>query len=407
MHLTYFLPVFFALFQATQSQDVVASWVTIDYDWASDAERLAALANGTYIPSQNAITGIKVYGDRIFVTVPRWRKGVPATMNELSHDKKTLIPYPSWAKNAIGDCNALQFSQSMEINPRDGTMWIIDVGSVNTQDADGRVSHCPPKLMIIDLAKDSVQLSFNFPSSVVSPGKNFLNDIVIDPELQRAYISNPGESSVVVFDKISRVSWKVMHPSMSFEPNATEIIVNGEMYDNEVGIDGIALSPDYKILYYSSLNGKKLHSIPCSALTNDVSDATLEEKHKVVLEKSSQADGMIWSQNSLYFGSLPTNQVLKWSGIDSKVEGVVSDADTMQWPDTFAIDEKQNLWFTTNKLQQFFSKPPTMRFDNASNPNFRILRVHIGEKSYLASLSPASLASLSVVMLTFIALKFM
>ena len=44
------------------------------------------------------ITGIKLYGDDVFVTVSRWLPGVPSTMNRLiEKDGQTLLqPYPNW-----------------------------------------------------------------------------------------------------------------------------------------------------------------------------------------------------------------------------------------------------------------------------------------------------------------------
>lgn len=50
--------------------------------------------------------GTTRYGDKIFITVPRRRLGIPATLNYVSLSCKTrhnvpLTPYPSWEQNML------------------------------------------------------------------------------------------------------------------------------------------------------------------------------------------------------------------------------------------------------------------------------------------------------------------
>ena len=59
---------------------------------------------------------------------------------------------------------------------------------------------------------------------------------------------------------------------------------------------------------------------------------------------------------------------------------VVNNSLTMQWPDTFALDDEGWLWFVSNKLQLFATD--TMTF-SGSDVNVRVWKVFVGEKSYL------------------------
>ena len=106
----------------------------------------------------NTIAGVKYYKGNMWLTVPRWFPGVPSSLNLLvtRDGAPVLRPWPSyvhmdmqarlhlcmhacvyrWRMNKEGDCAALQYVQSMEID-KDGVMWIIDTGSKVLSEAAG------------------------------------------------------------------------------------------------------------------------------------------------------------------------------------------------------------------------------------------------------------------------------
>lgn len=57
---------------------IAYQWKQIDYEWPSnDTKRLFP----DYKQEDNLPLGLEVTNDRIFITVPRWRQGVAASLN--------------------------------------------------------------------------------------------------------------------------------------------------------------------------------------------------------------------------------------------------------------------------------------------------------------------------------------
>jgi hypothetical protein len=89
------------------------------------------------------IAGVKLdMNGEIYVTIPRWKDNVPATLNKVINTgdgivnggKYVLQPYPSWGMNTVGDSNALQSVLGFEIDDK-WRMWILDQGKVNGKPA--------------------------------------------------------------------------------------------------------------------------------------------------------------------------------------------------------------------------------------------------------------------------------
>ena len=65
------------------SKKLMFEWLQVEYDWASQTQKQSYLQSGKYVVEHNAITGVKVWNDTFFVTVPRWFTGVPSTLNKV------------------------------------------------------------------------------------------------------------------------------------------------------------------------------------------------------------------------------------------------------------------------------------------------------------------------------------
>lgn len=118
--------------------DAVANIQFPDEDQIRDQqqERLSA-ERAHYVPENNVIMGVTHYKGRLFVTAPRRRPGVPATLNVLStkstaHTSPSLRAYPNYRTNELHadfspDPNRLVSVYRTRIDACN-RLWFIDTG---------------------------------------------------------------------------------------------------------------------------------------------------------------------------------------------------------------------------------------------------------------------------------------
>jgi hypothetical protein len=69
--------------------EILYSWDKLDYNFPNESMRMAYIASGDFIQADNLPVGVSVWRDKMFITVPRWKKGVPANLNYISMSEST------------------------------------------------------------------------------------------------------------------------------------------------------------------------------------------------------------------------------------------------------------------------------------------------------------------------------
>ncbi|XP_063361908.1 protein yellow-like [Cydia amplana] len=377
---------------------VIYEWNAIDFDWASPADREAYLNTSRYIPQNVLISGISFYGENLFITVPRMMRGVPATLATIpvvqSDTAPKLRPFPSWDANKIGDCQALQFVQNVQVD-RNGILWVLDNGRVGTL-TDKPDSKCPPSIVLIDLKTGKNEMQ-RFPLNPVDSSNTYLNDLVVDNRRDGdyAYITDNSatDPGIIVFRRSDKKSWKVRDSySMSAVPEATTFRINGTTVDLPVNVDSVALGPQFlagdtvdRTIYYCPLSSFHMYAINASVLRNETigqKDGALRPYVVDLGIKASQTDGMKMDANGvLYFGLVGNSTIAEWNTSLPFQHGqrtIARDANYIQWVDRFAFDDHGNVYVVVNRLFNFMKNEVSL-----SDVNYRILKSHTGSKSYV------------------------
>ncbi|KAK3588032.1 hypothetical protein CHS0354_012078 [Potamilus streckersoni] len=383
--------------------EVLYEWLEVDYTWPNEMTRHKAIDERTFIPANNAIYGIRLFKNKSFVTTPRLKEGVPSTLNFLVQVASTtsvtgydilLRPYPSWEMQKLGDCNALQLVQNVEIDPLQGYMYIVDIGHTFRNSNSG--VKCPAKIIIYDIVNDKEVHRHIFPENVVRKDNNYLNDLVLDYVNGKAsflYITDTLDLKLVVYD-IGRDSSYFFHHMESMAPvmQYSNVTIAHEVVRVITGINGIAISPNFTHVYYSAVAGISVYQIPTSVLRNSKGGVKFGDAVRQVGSKPSQGEGMIISKTgNMYFSALSENAIYKWDFSNDSItygsEGnvkmdsvtLVISNEYMQWVDSLALDDTGYLWFTSSRFQRFFNPYYGHAYMESS---YTVWRAFVFDKSY-------------------------
>lgn len=189
--------------------DVIFEWRQLDFEYPTFLDRQRAILNGDFIPVNNVPLGVDRWRNRLFVTMPRWKNGVPASLASLSlpalDRSPPMRPYPSWDWHANPeaiqpDCTKLMSVYRIWVDECD-RLWVLDAGVVNATIQINQV--CPPKLIVFDLRSDQPIFSYELPPDQVKEDSLHSN-LVVDIRNGRcndayAYITDVWRFGITVF----------------------------------------------------------------------------------------------------------------------------------------------------------------------------------------------------------------
>lgn len=287
-------------------------------------------------------TGVAISEDgRIFVNFPNWSDDVPVSVAEIKDGK--ILPFPDKAWNKRKNKEAFQAVQSVFIDDSNH-LWVLDTNNPKFKG----VQPPGPHLYRFNLSGNRLARHYSFAEDVYTE-KSYFNDVRIDTQNEKAYISDSGNGALVVLDLKTGEARRLLseHPSVRAETDY--LMCNGYIWRNSVDADGIALTPDGSYLYYIALSGHSLYRVSTSALNdNSLSAEQLEAKVEKVMAVPA-TDGMLFDdENNLWMGGLENNAV-NMLAADGTLYKMVKDS-AIRWADSFAKDSAGNVYFTTSQI---------------------------------------------------------
>jgi len=243
-------------------------------------------------------------------------------------------------------------------------LWILDCARIGLNDPDP----AGIKLVAVDLGTNRVVRTIRFPREVAGP-TSFLNDVVVD--LRRgssgvAFLTDAapkGPNGIVVVDLATGSSARRLndHPSTRPAPDLVLkvegrplVVKSGPSAGQpfRVGTDGIALSADGKLLYYSPLTSHHWYRADADVLADlRRPDADAMKTVQDLGDRGFASDGMLGTADGTIFVTDFENNAIHALGTNGKLKTVVSDK-RLLWPDSMALAPDGTLYFTCTQIQR-------------------------------------------------------
>ena len=284
---------------------------------------------------------------RIFANFPRWRENIPFSVVEIGKDGNPT-PYPDKEWNTWnGRPRKNHFTCVQSVLAHKRSLYVLDPSNPKMEGVVGE-----PKLYEFNLETNELVKTYTF-NRTVAPKKSYLNDLRVDDTNRKIYITDSGMGGIIVLDIDSGKAKRVLDKHISTKAENVTLFVDGKPFlmkgtPPKIHSDGIALSRDNSYLYYHALTSYQLYRIPTAVLSGSFSPQEMETK----VENSGLTpapDGMIFDrQGNLYMADLERNAVA-YRTPEGKMKILIQD-ERIHWPDTFTIDQDNNLIFTDSLL---------------------------------------------------------
>ncbi|XP_028032716.1 protein yellow [Bombyx mandarina] len=349
---------------------IVYEWKQLDFQFPSPEARQLALDAKGFIPENNVPMGLEVYEDRLFVTVPRWRSGVPSSLNYINlKDNSTrspvLVPYPNWAAHSTGlDGKPPEIVSPYRVRAdRCGRLWVLDNGKIATLESN--TTKYPPSLIIYDLKTDNLLRKYVFPQDQVKEDSGFANIAVEDTDCDKtyAYAGDLGKPAIVVYSWEKNDSWRITHHYFNPDPLACDFSVKGHNFSWTDAIFGLGLSApnadNFSTLYFHPMASYNEFSVSTEYLRNQTVADDNFDAFKLLGSRGPNAQSSVSfvdrKTGVLFYSLVNLNAVACWRTSNNKYlmknQGrIYMNEETMVYPTDIKVDYEDNLWILSNRL---------------------------------------------------------
>lgn len=382
---------------AMDNLNVAFQWRQLDFAFTSDQHRQDAIAKGEFVQENNLPLGLEVHDERVFITVPRWKSGVAASLTYIklsdSMDSPKLHPYPNWEAHKLptsAGSDPPEIVSPFRIRADQcGRLWVLDTGVADLL-GDTKV-YSSASLLVYDLHNDALLRRYQIPKEQVKD-ESFLANIAVEDtncDDSYAYLGDLGAAGLIVYSWKKQTSWRIVHNYFNMDPTAGEFNVSGISFQWTDALFGLGLSAPgqdgFSTLYFHPMCSTNEFSVNTKYLRDEESKDSKDNFHQYKLLGSrgpnAQSSVSFLDKNTgvLFYALLNLNAIACWKTtnpsytMQSQGRVFMSNV-SMVFPNDIKVDAKGNLWVLSDRLSTFMYS----RLD-VKDVNFRILTATVSD----------------------------
>uniref|UniRef100_T1E2M1 Putative yellow salivary protein n=1 Tax=Psorophora albipes TaxID=869069 RepID=T1E2M1_9DIPT len=404
----------------------VTQWNSLDYVFPTPQDREQAITSRRFIPDNCIPIDMDVdynsnnLRSRVFITVPRFVEGIPATLGVVSTQKgdtgPLIEPYPSWNIQSNPEdnrCNGIVSVFRIRIDECN-RLWVLDTGKIG----DRRI--CLPKIVAFDLRTDQIIHQYQIPADQLLCDVSLLVSILVDvqdpPPIgscsnTMVYAADVTGAGLIVYDMARGKSWRVTNKLMNPNPDHGTFTIADESFDLMDGIITMSLSPktpapdslnsaygwfqpsrqtaviNDRLLFFHALASVSENAVRTSVLHNQTlweqDEAAEPRSFRVIGRRTSQsAPEAMDSNGNMFFGLLNQMSIGCWDSTTnynpSNIRVVSQNQETLQFPSGLKVIRNrkgiEELWVLSCRFQKVMTGSL-----NVNETNFRIQAIQIPE----------------------------
>lgn len=376
------------------AMELVYAWPTIDFEFDNIDARDKAIFEGDYIAENNLPLGLEVWRDKVFITLPKWKTGIPVTLATVPRHSKTrspkLKPYPNWQWHEPDNCESLTSVFRVQVDECN-RLWVLDSGK--TEFAKRSKQVCPPAIFIFDLRTDILIRKYTLPDEQIKQDSLYIN-IVVDIRNNDcgsavAYLADVWRYGIVVYDFFKDSAFRVEHHFFYPDPLASRYELHSIKFQWTDGIFGMALSPvdihNDRTLFFHPMSSFREFAVSTSVFRDmRTADSNTEKFMPVGKPRAKDyghSSGSVIDKNGVMFFNMATrDSVWCW---DTRKEyipqnlGVIGTSnESLVFPNDIKVDHEsdQNVWLLSNRLPMYLYG--TL---NSANINYRVFKANVKE----------------------------
>jgi len=392
------------------------SWKQLAFDWPSNEAEQEAIKSGRYIVENNLPLGVERWNNKLFITVPRWKAGVAATLNyvDLNTAEKSpkLHPYPSWEANqlpidvmpqaqktpsggrldaekatnvetALKDNSTLIsiFRMSVDVCDR---LWVLDTGLSDILGSPKQIT--PNAIVVFDLKTDKLIRRFAIPKEQAKDDTFFAN-IIVDTERSDcndayAYVPDLGAYGVIVYSFKDNRSYRVKHNFFHFDPLQGDFNVGGVNFQWTDGVFGMAVGPskpdNSRDIFFHALASTREFKVSNRILQNEtrVTSPGAYYDFQYVGDRgmNGQSTAEVYDKETgvIFYTQVNKDAIACWNvkrAYNPDTQGLIdSDSHALVFPNDLKIDSQGTVWVLSDKMPTYLYK----ELDPAA-VNYRVL----------------------------------